>query len=45
VLGVEAQILSDGELVTSRRFVLRALATRWAEPERQAIERGLTGAG
>ena len=39
--GVEAQILRDGDLVNGRRFDLRELATRWAEQERQAIERGL----
>ena len=40
-VGIEAQILRDGELVSGRRFDLRELATRWAEQERQAIERGL----
>jgi hypothetical protein len=38
-VGVEVQILCDGELVSGRRFDLRELATRWAEQERQAIER------
>ena len=28
-VGVETQILCDGELVTGRRFDLRELATRW----------------
>jgi hypothetical protein len=40
-VGWEAQILCDGELVSGRLFVVRELATRWAEQERQAIERGL----
>ena len=40
-VGVEAQILRDGDLVICRRFVVRELATRWAEQERQAIEPGL----
>jgi hypothetical protein len=39
--GVEAQVLCDGELVIGRRFDMRELATRGAEQERQAIERGL----
>ena len=42
-VGVEAQILCDGELVSGRRFDLRELATRWAEQERAVIERGLRG--
>ena len=41
-VGVEAQIMCEGELVNGRRFTLRELATRWAEQERQAIERGFT---
>jgi hypothetical protein len=28
-------------LVIGRRFILREFATRWAQQERQAIERGL----
>ena len=40
-VGVEGQILGDGELVIARRFDLRELAMRWAEQERQAIERAL----
>ena len=38
--GVEAQILSDGELRIGRRFDTRALAVQWAELERAAIEKG-----
>ena len=38
--GVEAQILKDGELVIGRRFPTRAAATKWAEQERSAIEKG-----
>ena len=37
--GVEAQILSDGELLIGRRFESRALAVQWAGEERKAIER------
>jgi hypothetical protein len=39
--GWEAQILREGELVIGRRFDLRRLAERWAEEERQALERGV----
>jgi hypothetical protein len=39
--GVEAQILRQGELVIGRRFDTRALAVRWADQERSAIEASL----
>ena len=39
-VGVEAQILRDWDLVIGRRFVLRDLAVRWAEGEREYIEQG-----
>jgi hypothetical protein len=42
-VGVEAQILKDGELVIGRRFDTRALAVQWAAEERKAIERGDDG--
>jgi hypothetical protein len=37
-VGVEAQILCDGELVVGRHFALRELATRWAEQERARLK-------
>jgi hypothetical protein len=39
--GVEAHIRCEGELVISRRFADRALATQWAEHQRNAIEKGV----
>jgi hypothetical protein len=38
--GWEAQVFIDGELSRARRFVTRGGAERWAQAERQAIERG-----
>jgi len=38
--GVEAQILRDGDLSIAQRFDLRELAARWADDQRQLIERG-----
>ena len=40
-VGIEAQILRDGDLVIGPRFDLRELAMRWAEQKRHAIERGV----
>jgi hypothetical protein len=37
--GWEAMILKDGELLGSRRFVLRAEAEAWVEIEHQALEK------
>jgi hypothetical protein len=38
--GSEAQILREGALHIGRRFLLREQATRWADQEREWIERG-----
>jgi hypothetical protein len=38
--GWEAMILRDGDLLGSRRFIMRAEAETWAASERQAIEKG-----
>jgi hypothetical protein len=39
--GVEAQFFFDREFSRSRRFETRAMAVRWAEAERAALERGI----
>ena len=38
--GWEAQILREGDLHIGRRFLLREQAAKWAERERDWIERG-----
>jgi hypothetical protein len=38
--GVEAQILSDGDLRVGRRFDTKELAVQWANLERDAWETG-----
>ena len=38
-LGVEAQILRDGELVIGRTWPTRPLAIAWAEQERKDLEK------
>jgi hypothetical protein len=38
--GVEAQILRNGELLHARTFRLRATAVRWANDEREDLEKG-----
>jgi hypothetical protein len=34
--GVEAQFFLDGELESARAFIMKELAVRWAEQERQS---------